>query len=114
LLDEREAKQFRAVVWRPVSERLAEQGGPEAAPQVTPQVGTLLTVMEGEMARQAVMEALSLRDRKHFAEAYLLPALMVGLIEVAIPDKPNSSKQRYRITERGLKLLADKNTRGLA
>ena len=54
------------------------------------------------MARQAVMEALSLRDRKHFAEAYLMPALMVGLIEVAIPDKPNSSKQGYRIAARGL------------
>ncbi len=113
-MSEREANQFRAVVWRPVIERVAEQVGPEASPQVTPQVGTLLTVMEGEMARQALMEALSLRDRKHFAEAYLLPALTVGLIEMTIPDKPNSSKQRYRLTERGLALLADNNTKGLA
>lgn len=109
LLDEREANQFRAVVWRPVSERVTEQVTPEATPQVTPQVGTLLTAMAGEMARQALMDALSLRDRKHFTEAYLLPALTAGLIEMTIPDKPNSSKQRYRLTERGLTLLADMN-----
>ena len=29
-----------------------------------------------------------------------------GLLEMTIPDKPTSSKQRYRITEKGRNMLA--------
>ena len=31
----------------------------------------------------------------------LLHLQMAGLVELTIPDKPNSSKQRYRLTEQG-------------
>lgn len=30
--------------------------------------------------------------------------IIVGLIEMTIPDKPRSKKQRYQLTERGIKL----------
>jgi len=49
--------------------------------------------------------ALKLKDEEHFRKAYLLPALKEGLIEMTIPDKPRSSKQKYRITEKGRRLL---------
>ena len=32
-----------------------------------------------------------------------------GLIEYTIPEKPKSSKQKYRLTELGKKTLQDKN-----
>ncbi len=32
---------------------------------------------------------------------YLQPALDAGLVEMTIPDKPQSSKQKYRITAAG-------------
>jgi len=70
---------------------------PQVAPQVTPQVARLLRVMKGEMTRDEIQRALKLRDRKSFRERYLLPALTNGLIEMTIPDKPNSRLQKYRL-----------------
>jgi len=41
-----------------------------------------------------------LRDRKSFRERYLKPGLQAGLIEMALPDKPNSRLQKYRLSAR--------------
>ena len=57
------------------------------------------------MTRQDIQEALGLKHRDHFNQAYLLPALQAGLIEMTIPDKPRSSKQRYRLTPAGSEYL---------
>lgn len=73
---------------------------PEVALEVTPEV-RLLSVLTGEMTRQQLKEALGLKDDEHFRKAYLLPALDAGLIEMTIPDKPRSSKQKYRLTDKG-------------
>lgn len=61
-------------------------------------VRLLLDVLKGEQSRDELMEKLSLRDREHFRKEYLHPALASGLIEMTIPDKPRSSKQKYRLT----------------
>jgi ATP-dependent DNA helicase RecG len=37
----------------------------------------------------------------HFANECLQPPLDAGLIEMTIPDKPQSSKQKCRITDAG-------------
>jgi ATP-dependent DNA helicase RecG len=57
--------------------------------------------MAGEMKRREIQEALGLRHEEHFREAYLLPALKLGGVEMTLPSKPRSSKQRYRITPLG-------------
>jgi hypothetical protein len=49
------------------------------------------------MTRAQLQGLLGLSDRKSFRERYLLPALRQGLIEMTIPDKPNSRLQRYRL-----------------
>jgi len=46
-----------------------------------------------------LMELIGLKHRPTFRKNYLLPAIDLGLIEMTIPDKPNSSKQRYMISE---------------
>jgi Fic family protein len=78
---------------------------PEVTQEVTPEV-RLLSVLAGEMTRQQLKEALGLKDDEHFRKAYLLPALDAGLIEMTIPDKPRSSKQKYRLTDKGRQVVA--------
>jgi len=82
------------------------EGDRVIAPHVTPQVGELLAVIRGEMGREALQAARELSDRKSFRERYLKPALADGLIEMTIPDKPNSRLQQYRLTDKGRQWLA--------
>lgn len=62
--------------------------------------------MTGDLSRQALQTALGLKNDEHFRKSYLLPALEQGLIEMTIPDKPNSRLQKYRLTEAGRARLA--------
>ncbi len=72
--------------------------------QVTEQVEKLLEVMiDKEYSTREMMELLGLRHRQTFRDNYLLPALELGYIEMTIPDKPNSSKQKYRKVEHVIK-----------
>ncbi|SFM58406.1 Fic family protein [Nitrosomonas nitrosa] len=78
---------------------------PQVGPQVTLQVSELLAAIQGEMGREALQAVLSLSDRKSFRERYLKPALADRLIEMTIPDKPNSRLQKYRLTDEGRQWL---------
>jgi ATP-dependent DNA helicase RecG len=62
--------------------------------------------MVGEMKRTDIQAALTLRHEDYFRETYLIPALTAGMIEMTIPDKPTSSKQKYRLTRKGRDLMA--------
>lgn len=70
---------------------------PQVTPQVTPQVIRLIQAMgQREYSRNELMELLNLEDRENFRLNYLQPALQSSLIVMTIPDKPKSSKQKYR------------------
>ena len=102
-----EANSFVTVTFRPNPEVRAEaeeRPMDRVAGEVAGEV-RLLRVMSGEMTRQRLQEALGLKHEDHFREAYLTPALRAGLIEMTIPDKPRSSKQRYRLTPAGHEFL---------
>ena len=47
------------------------------------------------------MQVMNLKDRVNFKRLYLDPALADGLVEMTVPDKPNSRLQKYRLTEKG-------------
>lgn len=81
---------------------------PQVTPHVTPQVGKLLAALQGEMSREALQSALGLSGRKSFRERYLKQALDDGLIEMTIPDKPNTRLQKYRLTGKGRQWLAQR------
>jgi len=71
---------------------------PQVTPQVTGEVMRLLPLCITPTSRKELQEELGLKDIEHFRKVYLLPALVSGFIERTIPDKPQSSKQRYRLT----------------
>ena len=43
-----------------------------------------------------IMQRMGLSNRASFRRLYLLPAVDKDLIEMTVPDKPNSSQQKYR------------------
>ncbi|MDE2887388.1 MAG: hypothetical protein OXR72_04180 [Gemmatimonadota bacterium] len=53
------------------------------------------------------MEFPGLKHRKTFRVNYLKRLMDAGWLEMTIPDKPTSSKQKYRLTHKGRQLLAE-------
>jgi hypothetical protein len=68
-------------------------------------------VLQGELFREDLQKRLGVADRKYFRSSFLRPALEAGLIQMTNPDMPRSSRQRYRLTERGRRMLIG-NARG--
>jgi len=83
--------------------------------KITPEVGTKLALSRHqvqilhncleERAIGDLMEIEDRSDRTKFRNQVLRPLLDAGLIEMTIPDKPTSSKQKYRLTETGKQIL---------
>jgi ATP-dependent DNA helicase RecG len=99
------AKLFIASFERP-SFTDAQRETIDKTPQVTPQVQKLLASLSKEMTRTELMDSMGFKDRMHFTREYLLPAIEAGLIEMTIPEKPNSRLQKYRLTREGQDLIA--------
>jgi ATP-dependent DNA helicase RecG len=86
---------------------------PRKYPASTPQVVAVLAAASvAERSREELQAAAKLADREHFRLDYLEPLLQAGLLERTIPDKPRSSRQRYRITAEGREYLTQAKKRG--
>lgn len=72
--------------------------------QVTMQVEQLIQNMQGELTQDELQEVIKIKNRDYFRKAYINVALNAELIEMTIPDKPNSRLQKYRLTTKGLAL----------
>jgi ATP-dependent DNA helicase RecG len=78
----------------------------EVAGEVADEVCKLIQVIgKKALTRAEAQSALSLKGQSNFRERYLEPALKAELIEMTIPDKPTSKKQKYRLTENGREML---------
>jgi ATP-dependent DNA helicase RecG len=78
----------------------------EVGGEVTGEVVKLLLAVQGEMKRLEIQAALGLKSEDSFRKLYLKPALKTNLIEMTIPDKPNSRLQKYRLTGKGHNVIA--------
>jgi len=90
---------------RPTSTGQLPRHGPDKYPTSTRQVMAALSQAGGPLSRAALQAASQLRNREHFVNEHLKPLVAAGLIELTIPDKPRSSRQRYRLTAAGRELL---------
>lgn len=94
---------FKTIIWRKT-----EQATPQATRQVTRQVPEgirrIILVIDGDDKRADMQSKLELKDREHFLDNYLNPAIKDGYIEMAYPDNPKHPKHTYHLTAKGLKL----------
>jgi len=51
------------------------------------------------------MQVLGLSHRPNFLALHLRPAMEAGLLQMTIPDKPNSRLQKYKLTALGRQWL---------
>jgi len=121
---------FILTVWRKriaAAEDQGEQGvesQPESQLESGPdwhQVGTKLALSRHQVeilhkclidsGITELMEIAGRTDRTKFRNQVLNPLIEAGLLEMTLPDKPRSSKQKYRLTEKGHDLLK-KQTKG--
>jgi ATP-dependent DNA helicase RecG len=78
----------------------------EVAGEVTGEVHSLLKALEKKaLTRAEAQAALELKGQANFRDRYLAPALGAGLIEMTIPEKSKSSKQKYQLTDTGRQVL---------
>ena len=93
--------QFVQVLQRPAvaTPKVTTEVTMEVTTEVAPAL-RLLRALQGEMTRKQLQVALGLKNDEHLRKAYLQPALDGGLIEMTAPDKPRSSRQKYRRVER--------------
>nr|QNO49713.1 hypothetical protein BFOKDAJI_00014 [Methanosarcinales archaeon ANME-2c ERB4]QNO49741.1 hypothetical protein BFOKDAJI_00043 [Methanosarcinales archaeon ANME-2c ERB4] len=73
----------------------------------------LLALTDEEKSSGALRSVLGIKHRPNFRDNYLHPALDVELIEMTIPEKPSSSKQKYRLTAKGEAFLATQQQGGI-
>jgi predicted HTH transcriptional regulator len=89
----------------PATEQVAVQVTEQDTEQVTEQVRKIIQILsDNTLTTTELMKFLELKHRPTFLYNYLKPALEQGFIEMTLPDKPNSSLQKYRLTILGKQL----------
>jgi len=100
---------FTATFWPSVeiARKITGQVGEQVSEQVDEQV-TILKFCSIPKQKQEILAHLGLRSVYLNFKRHIQPLVKQGFLEMTIPEKPRSSKQRYRTTELGRKILAQK------
>ena len=99
---------FNAQSESETGKRVAAQVPAQVTTQVTTQVKAVLLCTRIARSREELQKAVNLENREHFRKAYLRPLIEEGFLELTIPDKPQSSRQKYRLTEKGRSFLKER------
>jgi len=109
-----DAGSFIQTLWRPVQTGSSEKNIPS-------QVGIKLALSrhqvevlsncfeDSELSK--LMNIIGRSDRTKFRHQVLNPLFTAGLLEMTIPEKPRSSKQKYRLTDMGQTWLTERMAR---
>jgi ATP-dependent DNA helicase RecG len=99
---------FRAQL---VAEGAAGTSGARSGDQVGTKSGLsrdqveVLRLCRQEQPLVAMMNVVGRQNRTKFRDGLVKSLIEAGLLELTIPDKPRSSKQKYRLTEKGRRVL---------
>lgn len=75
-----------------------EQATQQATQQVTQQADRIAQVVEFcqlPRSREEIQSLLGLKDREHFRSEILNPLLAQGVLQLTIPERPTSPRQKY-------------------
>ena len=86
-------------------EQVTEQVTEQVDHDLADEIKRLLLVITGDKKQSEIINALGLKNKNNFRRRYLNPAVDAGLVEMTIPDKPNSRLQKYRLTDKGKAML---------
>lgn len=92
-------------LWAQVKDAAIEQMGAKSGAKSGAKFNQILHLLTTPSKRGDVLEAIGLRNKTANFDRYLKPLLQIGWIEMMIPEKPTSSRQQYRLTEKGRRLL---------
>jgi len=76
--------------------------------KVTKSISKLIDIVDflsTERSRQEILEHIGKTNQSKNYKEYLWPFIEGGIIEMTIPDKPNSQHQKYKLTEKGKQLI---------
>jgi Fic family protein len=65
----------------------------------------LLFCSQGPKSKTELLKSIGLANAYLNYKRHILPLLASGLLEMTIPDKPNSRLQKYRLTPKGQSLI---------
>jgi len=88
-----------------VAGQVAGQVTGQVAGQVGPYARKILELCVEQQTMRIIGEAIGIRKRDNL-KPHVEKLIRAGLLEMTIPDKPRSSKQRYITTDLGRKVLA--------
>ena len=99
--------------WEIVSGAIGQvsgQVGGQVSGQASGQVQQLIQVIDENIYTISdLLDILDIASRRYVREKMLQPAIEQGYVLRAYPDKPNHPKQRYYLSEKGLKLIKEEN-----
>ncbi len=74
---------------------------------LSPAFRKFIRAFEGEMTRQEIQSRMKIKDRKYFRQKYLSPAINLKFVTPVGEYNPKDKTQKYKLTDRGLKLQQD-------
>jgi len=67
-----------------------------AYPDLTPDEKNILHLCQTPQTITELIKAMGWKNRTKFRNKFLIPLLEKGLLKMSIPEKPQSSKQKYQ------------------
>ncbi len=99
-----------------LDKNLKSKATPQATPQVvlnfvesSPQIIKILEFCLVPKLRNEIQLLIGLTDRKYFSKKYINPLIILNLIEMTMPEKPQSPKQKYKTTLLGEQIIGKFN-----
>jgi len=65
------------------------------------QLAVLKTLKNNSLSRKEIFAAINMSGDSRAFKRHIEPLLTEGLVEMTVPDKPNSRLQKYRLTDKG-------------